>query len=45
VHKIYKVTLSGEGLDVKNDMLIIGNEDFDNQLKLYDLKAHKMQKL
>jgi len=45
VHKLYGFVLSGEGLDIRGDTLLIGNEDYEAQLRLYDLKSQKLQKL
>lgn len=30
---------------MKNDLLLIGNEGFENQLRVYDLRTHKIQKV
>lgn len=45
VNKLFKITLSGEGIDVKDDLLLVGNEDFEYQIKLYDLKMNKFHRV
>ena len=42
VNRVYKISIGGEAIDVRNNLLLMGNFQQEYQVKLYDLKAGKV---
>lgn len=40
--KVNKATIGGESIDIKDNILLLGNLQQEYQIKLYDIKAGKL---
>ena len=43
VHKVFGSYIGGKAIDVKDDEVLLGNNENTNHLRLYDIKADKIR--
>lgn len=45
INKLFGYYIGGEAIDFKNDEVVLGNNQPDHQLRIYDMKADKVRPL